>query len=358
MLISIIVPVFNASMYVAQCIESVLNQTYTDFELILINDGSTDNSLEICQSYSFDENRIKILDKQNEGVSPSRNIGIEKSSGSWVMFLDADDWLEPHCLSTCIEKVNAKDVDLLCFNHYYNKGSFEWKMEPLTERFISCENDELRHFKLDMMYPHFDLVKNKVQVGSIRAVWGKLFNARIIKDNKLLFNTGFNISEDAIFCLEFANHSKAVALVNSYLMHYRVHGESLTNNYNHNINTINQEIMQVFYEKFRQAVASQEFQICYAGIGLECLFRALRVNLIHKNNKVSINTKLKEISALLQNDYFKKAFICKEFGYFPLGKRELLFFAQRKSSLGVYFVSKVSVFVLAVQNYLKSTNNY
>ena len=90
-MVSIIVPVYNASEFITKCIESVINQAYKDFELIIINDGSTDNSLEICQSFAIQDKRIKIVNKENSGVSTSRNIGIKESSGEWIMFLDADD---------------------------------------------------------------------------------------------------------------------------------------------------------------------------------------------------------------------------------------------------------------------------
>lgn len=98
-LFSIIVPVFNAEKRLSECIESILNQSVADFELLLINDGSTDSSLDVCNSYAKQDGRIRVLSKENGGVSSARNLGIEKSAGQWIAFIDADDTVSPSYLA-------------------------------------------------------------------------------------------------------------------------------------------------------------------------------------------------------------------------------------------------------------------
>ena len=93
-LISVIVPVYNVENYIAQCIESVIKQTYTKFEIILVNDGSKDNSGKICDEYALKDERIKVIHKENAGVSSARNVGIKQSKGQWITFIDSDDWVE------------------------------------------------------------------------------------------------------------------------------------------------------------------------------------------------------------------------------------------------------------------------
>lgn len=114
-LISVIVPVYNAEKYISKCIDSILSQTFKDFELILINDGSTDNSDLICGKYASIDNRVKVFHKQNGGAGSARNLGVQKAVGDWIMFVDADDWIEPECLDIC-SKYISRNIDLIVFS--------------------------------------------------------------------------------------------------------------------------------------------------------------------------------------------------------------------------------------------------
>jgi glycosyltransferase involved in cell wall biosynthesis len=119
--ISIIVPVYNAENYLNRCVDSILTQTFTDFEIILVNDGSSDNSGAICDEYALKDNRIKVIHKRNGGVSSARNIGIENSIGKWITFIDADDYIEAGFLNIPTEATE----DLLIQNYqYFNEKEY------------------------------------------------------------------------------------------------------------------------------------------------------------------------------------------------------------------------------------------
>ena len=111
--ISIIIPIYNTALYLNKCLDSIINQTYKNIEIILINDGSKDNSLKICQEYTFRDNRIILINKQNAGVSQARNDGIKIASGDYIMFVDSDDWLELNTIEICVNEI--KNYDLLLF---------------------------------------------------------------------------------------------------------------------------------------------------------------------------------------------------------------------------------------------------
>ena len=112
-LISIIVPVFNAEEYLAQCLDSILNQTYRDLEILCINDGSCDGSIGILKKYKNRDSRIVIIDKQNEGVSATRNVGLKKANGDYLMFVDADDWIEPYTCEKALVTLNDNNADIV-----------------------------------------------------------------------------------------------------------------------------------------------------------------------------------------------------------------------------------------------------
>ncbi|WP_051200079.1 glycosyltransferase family 2 protein [Butyrivibrio sp. FCS006] len=118
-LVSVIVPVFNVEKFVGNCIDSILGQTYTNFELILIDDGSTDLSGVICDDYAKKDNRISVIHQKNKGLSETRNVGIRESKGAYIQFVDSDDWISKDALSSALRDIKKYDADILCFRALY-----------------------------------------------------------------------------------------------------------------------------------------------------------------------------------------------------------------------------------------------
>lgn len=114
--LSVIIPIYNVESYLKNCLESVINQTFGDLEIILIDDGSPDHCGEICDEYAKRDSRIRVLHKQNEGLPSARNDGINMATGKWIAFVDSDDWLELDIYEKAIEAGNKYDVDILLFN--------------------------------------------------------------------------------------------------------------------------------------------------------------------------------------------------------------------------------------------------
>lgn len=179
--ISVIVPVYNAEKYLGRCIESVLRQTYKDFELILVNDGSKDSSLVICREYERADERIKVIDKPNGGVSSARNAGIDNACGKMLTFLDSDDYLSEDFLEAFGD---FEDYD------FCSQGSVNEYTDRPTR--VNSHNMAGRYEKalfLESMY-------NTLLIAS---PWAKLYSAKIIQDNNLRFDERFSYAEDRIF---------------------------------------------------------------------------------------------------------------------------------------------------------------
>lgn len=185
--VSIIVPVYNAEKHLNRCIDSILLQSYKDFELLLIDDGSEDKSGLICDDYANIDKRIKTFHKTNEGVSSARNIGLEKARGKWIAFVDSDDYVFPNWLSIFIE--NSEMVDIVICGFECNR----------------LINDSYPSYKIGFNYRGgvkdglYDLYKYPM-VGSI---WNKCFKREIIESNKIRFNIKFNVKEDEDFFLRY-----------------------------------------------------------------------------------------------------------------------------------------------------------
>ncbi|UJF15261.1 glycosyltransferase [Jeotgalibaca sp. MA1X17-3] len=125
--VSIIVPVYNVEKYLKKSIESLMNQTLKDIEIILVNDGSTDNSLFICKQYEKKDFRIKVIDKNNGGVSSARNIGIELASGQYIGFIDPDDWIEPEMYEKMYSKIEKTKSDVCICNYIKEKNKKKFR---------------------------------------------------------------------------------------------------------------------------------------------------------------------------------------------------------------------------------------
>lgn len=205
MTISIIIPIYNAELYLRQCIDSILSQSISDYEIILINDGSTDNSLSICKQYAEIHKNISILNEKNEGVSASRNKGLNVAKGEWIIFIDADDYLMPNALQTLYSCAHTTNSDIILANALKLKDGKE------SSPILQLNNENLSK----KLYPikHF-------------ALWGYLFKRSLISENKLEFINGLAYSEDRIFIYQYIRLCKTISYINSPIYIYRINVSS------------------------------------------------------------------------------------------------------------------------------------
>lgn len=204
-MISIVVPVYNVEPYLAQCIESILRQTYKDFELILVDDGSPDHSGAICDEFAARDTRIRVIHQTNGGVSKARNAGIDIAIGEWICFVDADDILTPKYLEYFYRNADTH-CDLLIQGR--------WKMVGgcLKSRFV---------FRIDAGYmSRRDFVSNP-SLMAYCTPWGKLFKSSVIKSKQVFFPEGIDYGEDSIFFFRYLAQVDKIRTIASYRYIYR-----------------------------------------------------------------------------------------------------------------------------------------
>ncbi|MGL5583222.1 MAG: glycosyltransferase family 2 protein [Cetobacterium sp.] len=210
--ISIIVPIYNAENYLEKCIDSILNQTFKDFELILVNDGSLDNSGKICDEYAQKDKRIVVIHKTNGGLSSARNIGLDIAKGEYIGFVDSDDWIEPEMYevlyNSCIQ--NKSDVSVIGINTCQN-GEIIKKIKHLNKVYIGEEIIE-------------EITSNKNNnIGW--TVWNKLWKFEKIK--YLRFKEG-RIYEDGLFLYQSLGNINSISIENDCYYNYRTDNVSIT----------------------------------------------------------------------------------------------------------------------------------
>ncbi len=213
-MISIIVPVYKVEKYLKKCIESILAQTYKDFELILVDDGSPDNSGAICDEYAKKDSRIKVIHKQNGGVSSARNAGIEIAKGEFINFVDSDDTIPCDSLENLIKLQKENDADLTCCTgEVYVNGEFSSKID-IIENFIDFEKLKSNESKMFLS-------------GVFFGPYMKLFKTSILKESKLLFDTDVHVGEDTIFVFEYLLNSKKVHCGRNVVYYYLMNDQGL-----------------------------------------------------------------------------------------------------------------------------------
>ena len=196
--ISVIIPVYNAEKYLYRCIDSVLAQTYQDFELLLIDDGSKDSSGVICDEYAAKDARVRVFHKENGGVSSARNLGLDNARGEWITFVDSDDWIKPLYLEHLMICAHTSDL-VITYATVFSDNDNKGVKEKYPEHDITAENFSLL-FEQNAMSWH-------------TSPWSKLYKRKIIENYRLRFEEDVHIGEDAIFLYSYMLQANEIKIV-------------------------------------------------------------------------------------------------------------------------------------------------
>lgn len=206
--VSVIVPVYNAEKYIKTCIESIINQTYKNLEIIIINDGSTDNTEKIIYEYSKKDNRIKFITQKNCGVSKARNEGVKNAMGEHIMFIDADDYAELNMVEKAVNMINKYSVSGVFFDYYIRNIERNEVTSPQILNYGVYEKNDL-----------IKIVENMSGGLYFSSIWRAIYKTQIIKENSINFKD-IKFAEDLLFNIEYIMHSNAIFISNLLLYHY------------------------------------------------------------------------------------------------------------------------------------------
>lgn len=215
MLISIVIPVYNSSKYLCQCLDSIASQLYQNLEIICVNDGSKDNSLEILNEYAKKDTRISVYSKENEGkgAASARNFGLDKASGEYVIFLDADDFFEKDMVSELVKNVMKTDSDLVI----YNANVYDEKVNAVTKIYSSIH---LEYAPRRETFCYKDVSDKLFQMAD-HIVWNKMFRRSLLMDNKLRFEA-IPICDDQYVPVLALVYAKKISIIDKCFVNYRV----------------------------------------------------------------------------------------------------------------------------------------
>ncbi len=212
-LVSVIIPIYNVEEYLEECISSVCNQTYKNIEIILVNDGSTDSSKNICEKWELKDNRIIVINKDNGGLSSARNVGIKQSKGSYITFIDSDDYVEETFIEEMLQQIKKENSDIAICNRYYhyeNKKNYLKYKDDNTRTVMNRKESIVSLLKLEK----FDM-----------SAWAKLYKIELFKD--IIFPEG-KLCEDYYIMYKLFDLCNSVVYFSKPLYYYRQRRQSIT----------------------------------------------------------------------------------------------------------------------------------
>ena len=326
-LVSIIIPVYNVETYLHQCLDSIVNQTYKNIEIICVNDGSTDNSLSVLQEYKQNDSRIIILDIPNNGVSNARNQGLEQALGEWVMFVDSDDWLERDCLQKLLLFNSEHQSDIIMFPYIseHVSGPKERKLFKVEHVFMG---EELRTLARRMIGPIGKEITNPAQLDSYGSIWGKIYRKSLIKDLNFVDLKIVGTCEDSIFNMQIFKSVTKVIYTNSTHYHYRkTNNNSITSRYRSDLISCWHRQYRLINDLFSDVVEKEALQ---NRIALNVLGASL--------NESKAPKKTVALNNLLRDNIYHSCLQQLNIKYLPFYWKLFFFFAKHKMTHCLMFL--------------------
>ena len=327
--ISIIVPIYNAEEWLEKCVNSIVEQTYFNIEILLINDGSTDKSLEICKKFENKDNRIKVIDKKNEGVSKTRNLGIEKATGQYIKFVDSDDWLEKNTCEELIKIVKEEKTDLVICGLNIYKNNELLRTPHLEKRIIEIKKN-IKEF--EYIYKVFASPCNK------------LYRKDKIAEN---FRLNLDIGEDLLFNIKYLENIEKISVTDKCLYNVCLDNEdSLNRKFRKDKLDVNLDLtsMELEFCKKNYQCNIKEMSFLYNKYIL--LLHAYLLQMIYIVDKKSMK---KMIKKYINDKRIKEA--CNVIKFDRIDYNFFRILIKRKQVLLIYYFIKLKTIILGeIQN--------
>ena len=231
-MVSIIIPVYNTGKYLRQALDSVINQSYKNLQIICVNDGSTDCSLAILEEYAKEDSRIEIISQPNSGLSSARNRGLISAKGDYLMFLDSDDWLDVDTVAKARTNLDSNDVDIVLWGKEYDNRSVS--VQPWTQNLV-FRGSEVRKLAIRLVGPVGRELRNPELLDSLGVAWGKLYKRDLLTAN-FTDTRIIGSAEDVLYNIEIFSKAESAFYTTDITHHYRKNNsQSFTKAYKQNL---------------------------------------------------------------------------------------------------------------------------
>lgn len=340
--VSVIIPCYNAEKYLHQCLDSIVMQTYSNLEIICINDGSSDKTLTILEKYQRQDNRIKVFSQENQGLSATRTMSIKKATGNFLTFVDNDDWLELNTIEDIMKAEDGEDVFIFSYVREFSEssaikdlriaGTFE--AADVQRRIVGPIGEELK------------IVEN---IDSLVTVWGKIYrNKKVLQTFKFVNLNEIGTWDDGIFNLQVLQHADKVKIINKPLYHYRKYNaSSITSIYKKNL-------LQLWKNKFTWIDNflrdHQKPEIFHHALQNRICMTILGLCLNEMNNNAGLKQQYLNLRALVNDNFYISRFATFKLKSLSLNWKVFYFLVKQGNVLGILILVKIIHYLINRNN--------
>lgn len=334
--VSIIVPMYKVEKYLEKCIQSIINQTLKEIEIILVDDGSPDNSGLIADNYSKKDNRIKVIHKKNGGVSAARNDGLKLASGEYVIFCDADDWLNEECCKVLYKRAKEKNADIVIGDVYMSYPEKNTHIKFYSNDFTINDKHKIKKLvRADINRTYCENPPKEGVAFGYGGPWNKLVKRSLLLDNDIKFDVRTKgVFDDILYTAYVLENAQVVSYISYPVYYYRQVDTSITNSYKEKMLEINALIFNSWEEFFKKYEENNEYQKPYYACVVRRMSESLKLYFLTPKNPKSKNELQKEYYKMIKTEPYKTAI--KNVELAKLSKRQkLIVLLSKKYFIGL-----------------------
>lgn len=344
--VSIIIPVYNTGKYLKKCLDSVCGQSYSRLEIIVVNDGSTDESGIILQEYLEADSRIQVISQKNKGLSFARNTGLEHSSGEYVIFLDSDDWLDEMTIEKSIEMLIETEADVVLWSYVREYSNTSKSVQLFKEDTRVWDEIKIKMLYQQLIGPRGKQCSTPQRIDSLVTAWGKLYKRYIIGDVRFV-DTKIIGTEDALFNILVFSKVKRASYISNTFSHYRkTNSNSLTKKYKTQL--VYQWIE--LYRRIRLHLDTESVSIeYYQALSNRIAFGLIGIGLnLAEDSRLSFVHKRQELLKILKMPHYRRSLQNLSLEYLPIYWKVFFLCAKYKAS---YLLCLLLLFINKLRSY-------
>ncbi len=330
--VSIIVPVYNTSNFLEKCMDSIIKQTLKEIEIIVINDGSTDNSLDICKAYAAKDCRVVLIDQENRGLSATRNKGVQAAKGEYVGFVDSDDWIEADMFEKMYLQAKESEAEVCLCNYKVNYMEESVPVALDIEKDVMENNEIFSDIVINLIGPK-DLNSNNKNI--MACVWRMIIKKELLEKNNIIFLEDITFMEDILYSLEVYSKCNKVCINRGYFYNYMLNTNSITMGYKENCKELSIKVYtamkNILERDYDYSILENRMDIRYFNMLLSSI-----INEVRKNNPKTLLTKIKNINSICNDANLKRILYKLELKSYNFKKRAVLFAMKHRAGFYLY----------------------
>lgn len=329
-LVSFVVPVYNAETTIQSCVASLKKQTFTNIEILLINNCSTDSSLQKCNELAMADNRIRVIDIPEKGVSVARNRGMELAIGEYVAFVDADDWIDENVCEIFANLNATCNYDLFCYSAKYHNRKNTIVSHLFGDDVKLFNQKQKEELQIKIFAPRAPILSYKMNTRFSGSVCGKFYKREVLLKNKLRFATETIISEDVLFNTLSLDFFRRIGYTKDCFYHYEQNNTSAQNRYRPNSDKYFLFVIEKIRQWLKKTEKDQRFVDAANCLFTHYLFGILKEDLFHKDNEISLKRRCTTLEMLLSQEKFLDLLKKINGNYFTFLEKVLIFLMRHK----------------------------